>query len=78
MQRLIIVYNPHSSQYIHVKEELFPHLTEIKKCMVGKFAIKKAPFEENLKALKNFLKNGDIVIAAGGDATAAVSANAIL
>ncbi|MBR5046586.1 hypothetical protein IKX73_03110 [Candidatus Saccharibacteria bacterium] len=78
MRRLIIVYNPHSSQYIHVKDEVFPDLTKIKGYMVGKFAIKKIPFEDNLKALKQFLKNGDLVIAAGGDATAAVSANAIL
>lgn len=78
MRRLIIVYNPHSSQYIHVKDEVFPDLTKIKGYMVGKFAIKKIPFEDNLKALKQFLKNGDFVIAAGGDATAAVSANAIL
>ena len=46
--------------------------------MVGKFAIKKAPFDDNLKELKKVLKNGDLVIAAGGDATAAVAANAIL
>lgn len=46
--------------------------------MVGKFAIKKTPFDDNLKELKKVLKNGDLVIAAGGDATAAVAANAIL
>lgn len=46
--------------------------------MIGKFAIKKAPFDNNLKELKKVLKNGDLVIAAGGDATAAVAANAIL
>ena len=46
--------------------------------MIGKFAIKKAPFEENVAALKSVLEDGDTVIAAGGDATAAVSANAIL
>ena len=46
--------------------------------MVGKFAIKKAPFDDNLKELKKILKSEDFVIAAGGDATAAVAANAIL
>ena len=78
MKRIIIVYNPNSSQYVHVKDEVLSHLTEIKSHIIGKFAIKKAPFEENLKLLKGILKDGDTVIAAGGDATASVSFNAIL
>ena len=78
MQRLIVVYNPNSSQYIHVRDEFLVPVTKLKGFMVGKFAIKKAPFEENLKELEKILKNGDIVIAAGGDATAAVAANAII
>lgn len=78
MQRLLIVYNPHSSSYVHVKAEIFPHLTKIQNLTVGKFAIKKLPFEENKRTLKSFLQDGDIVVAVGGDATAAVAANAIL
>ena len=78
MQRLIVVYNPNSSQYIHVRDEFLVPVTKLKGFMVGKFAIKKVSFEENLKELKKVLKNGDIVIAAGGDATAAVAANAII
>ena len=74
----MVVYNPNSSQYVHVGKEVLDLLPKLKGGMVGKFEIKKAPFEENVKALKMVLKNGDMVIAAGGDATAAVTANAIL
>ena len=78
MQRLLLVYNPHSSNYVRVKDEVISRASKIKGYMIGKFTIKKAPFEENVKALKKVLRDGDIVIAAGGDATAAVTANAIL
>lgn len=78
MRRLLFVYNPHSSSYIHVKQEIFPYLTKIQDYVVGKFAIKKLPFKDNMLTLKKFLQDDDIVIAVGGDATAAVAANAIL
>ena len=78
MRRLLLIYNPRSSQYVRVKDEVISHASQIKGYMIGKFAIKKAPFEENVKALKKVLQDGDIAIAAGGDATAAVTANAIL
>lgn len=78
MKRLIFVYNPHSSNHVHVKDEVLCYATKIQDYMVGKFAIKKIPFEENVEALRKFLKDGDTVLAVGGDATAAVVANAIL
>lgn len=78
MRRLIIVYNPNSSQYIHVKEEILSHVTDFKGFLVGKFAIEKASFESNVARLAEFLKEGDLVLAAGGDATAAITANAIM
>lgn len=78
MQRLIVVYNPNSSQYVHVKDDFLVPVAKLKGFMIGKFAIRKAPFEENLKELKKILKDDDFVIAAGGDATAAVAANAII
>lgn len=78
MRRLLLIYNPRSSQYIRVKDEVISRASKLNGYMIGKFAIKKAPFEENVKALKKVLQDGDIAIAAGGDATAAVTANAIL
>lgn len=78
MQRLLVIYNPNSSQFIHIKDEFLSKLPELKGVIIGKFAIKKAPFEENAANLKKVLKDGDLVIAAGGDATASVTVNAII
>lgn len=78
MKRILIVYNPRSSRYIDVQKEVISKVQALKGCMIGKYTIKKAPFEENVKNLTKLFKNGDFVIAAGGDATAAVTANAIM
>lgn len=78
MQRILLVYNPRSSQYVHVKEDIFPNLSKLKGYQVGKFLVKKASLEENIAALAKIIKNGDLIISAGGDATSAVAANAVL
>lgn len=78
MNRILFIYNPYSSNYVRVRDEVLQHITRIKGHVVGKFSIKKAPFETNVVALKKVLRNGDTVISVGGDATASVAANAIL
>ena len=78
MKRILFIYNPYSSNYVHVKDEVLSRASKIKGYMIGKFAIEKAPFEDNVESLKEVLRDGDIAVAAGGDATAAVAANAIL
>lgn len=78
MKRLLVVYNPNSSNYIHVKDEVLNRVTKIKGTMIGKFAIEKTSFEDNMKRLMKVLENGDLVLAAGGDATAAITANGIM
>lgn len=78
MKKILLIYNPNSSQYIHVRDEVLSRVDEIRGYMVGKFEIKKATFETNVKALAKVLEDGDNVIAVGGDATAAVTANAIM
>ena len=78
MQRLIIVYNPNSSQYVHVRTEILDRLSGLKGFIIGKFTIEKTNFEANVARLIKVLKDGDLVLSAGGDATAAISANAIL
>lgn len=78
MRRLLVVYNPYSSNYVRVKKEVLDKLPNLSGFMIGKFVIEKAPFEDNVKRLMKVLEDGDVVLAAGGDATAAVSANAIL
>ena len=78
MKRLIVVYNPNSSQYVHAEAEVLSRIRTIKGCTIGKFAIEKTTFEANVQSLKKLIRDGDTVIAVGGDATAAITANAIL
>lgn len=79
MRRLFIIYNPNSSRYESVKTEVLNHsTTDFKGYLVGKFAIEKTGFEANVKKLSKLLRDNDLVLAVGGDATAAIAANAIL
>lgn len=78
MKRLLIIYNPNSSRFVDVEKEVLSKARLLKGYALGKFLIKKAPFDTNVATLKKILQNGDTVVAAGGDATAAVAANAIM
>ena len=78
MNRLLIIYNPRSSRFSDVKAEVLSHLTELKGYMVGKYEVAKTNVDDNAKKLAKILKNDDLIIAAGGDATAVIAANAIL
>lgn len=78
MQRLLVVYNPHSTRYKSVKSEVLDKLPKLKGYIIGKYAIKKIGFDDNVKELAKIIKDKDLIISAGGDATAAISANAII
>lgn len=78
MKRLLLVYNRNSSQYVHVQGEVLDKVRKVPGRMVGKFTIEKVPFEENVGRLMRVLMDGDTVVVLGGDATAAVVANAIM
>ena len=79
MSRLILVYNPNSSNYCRVKKDILDDREKIfKSYKLGEYTIKKIGFENNIKELKKIIKDGDILLALGGDATAAITANAIL
>ena len=79
MPRLVIVYNPNSTNYKRVKTEILDQKTELfEDYNLHEYTIKKIGFENNVKNLKKELKDKDLVLALGGDATAAITANAIL
>ena len=78
MQRLLIIYNENSSQYIHVRTEILDRLPKLEGYIIGKYIIKKTNFEDNVSHLAKILKDDDIVISAGGDATASMSMHAII
>lgn len=77
-RKLIIVYNPQSSRRDLVQEEVIVPARKLAGWMVGKYKVTTASLEENAQALMRILSDGDLVIAAGGDGTATVAANAVM
>ena len=78
MKRLIVVYNPRSSRFIDVKKEVLDKVKTLKGYMIGKYEVEPSDVDENAKKFAKILQDGDLVISAGGDATASISANGIL
>ncbi len=77
-KRILVVYNPNSSRYIDVRREVLDKLREVKGGLIGKFEVEKGDIEKNIGRFSEVIKNDDLVISAGGDATAAMVVNGIL
>ena len=78
MKRIFIVYNPRSSRSAEVEREVLTPARELKGYLIGKYEVKPTNLDDNIATLSKLLKNGDLVISAGGDATGVIAANAIL
>ncbi len=78
MKRIIVVYNPNSSRYADVKTGVLERLKTLNGYMVGKYEIQKIVLERNVDNLAKILKDGDLVISAGGDATGVIAANGVI
>ena len=79
MPRLILVYNPNSSNYRRVKKDILDKKAKLfGDYELDEYTVSKTSFEDNVKNLKEIIKNDDLLLALGGDATAAITANAIL
>ena len=78
IKRIIIVCNPRSSQYAKVREEVLAPARKMQGYMVGKYEVKKTSLTQNVRALAKLLKDDDIVVSAGGDATAVIAMNAVM
>lgn len=78
MQRLIVVYNPRSSRYADVKHEVLARVKELNGYLVGKYEVAPTNLDDNIKKLAKILKDDDLVLSAGGDATGIIASNAIL
>ena len=70
MKRLIIVYSLRSSRYELFEREVLEPARKLKGWMVGKFEVREASVEENVRELVGQIRSGDLVVAAGGDGTA--------
>lgn len=77
-KRLIIVYNPRSSKFLRVEQEVLTPARKLKGWMVGKYEVAPTTVEENAGKLAEIIKDGDVVISAGGDGTAAITFNGLV
>ena len=78
MQRLILVYNPRSSRYVDVEKEVISRLRNLKGYTIGKYEVKPTNLDDNITQLSKLLKNDDLILSAGGDATGIIASNGIL
>ena len=78
MQRLILVYNPRSSRYADVKHEVLARVKDLSGYLVGKYEVAPTNLDDNIAKLAKIIKDGDLVLSAGGDATGIIASNAIL
>ena len=78
MKRLFVIYNPHSSRFAEVKKDVLDQLVKIKGYAIGKYEVDRTNVDKNTAKLAKLLKNGDILISAGGDATGIIASNGIL
>lgn len=78
MKRLLIIYNPRSSRYEEIKEEVLEPAKKISGVMIGKYEVEPTDVDKNAKKIAKILTDGDTVLAVGGDATATIAANGIL
>lgn len=78
MRRLLLVYNPRSSRFANVKKDVLTEAYRLQGYLVGKYEITHTNFDQNSAELARLIQDGDLIVAAGGDATAAIAANAIL
>ncbi|MBR3052452.1 hypothetical protein IKG60_02430 [Candidatus Saccharibacteria bacterium] len=78
MQRLIVVYNPRSSRFADVEREVLSRVRELNGYLVGKYEVAQTNIGDNIVKLAEILKDDDLVLSVGGDATGVIAANAIL
>lgn len=78
LKKLIVVYNPRSSQHMAVKREVLTPARKLKGWLVGKYEVQTLKLHESADDFAKILHDGDLVVVAGGDGTAAMVANGIL
>lgn len=78
LKKLIVVYNPRSSKHAAVEREVLAPARKLSGWLVGKYEVKGVGLSDNAAELAKLLNDGDLVIAAGGDGTAAMAANGVM
>ena len=77
-KHLILVINPRSSGFELIREKILPFLEDahFEKNQLTTFEIQPTSPMENAQEMAKGLKDGDIILVAGGDGTAHIAANA--
>jgi hypothetical protein len=70
MKRVVVVYNPRSSQATRVEDEVISRLPDAEK-----YEVEDTDVDKNAAKLAKILRDDDLVITAGGDATATIGLN---
>lgn len=78
MQRILIVFNPRSSRFIDVEKEVLTPIKELKGYIIGKYKVENTDVDQNAAKFAKLIKDNDLVISAGGDATAIIASNGII
>ena len=78
MKRLVLVYNPRSSHYGRINRDVIGVLKAEEGLGLAHFKIAQASVDVNAANLAKVLRDGDLVVAAGGDGTAAAAMNGVM
>lgn len=78
MKRVVIVYNPRSTQAGRIEREIIEPARKMKGYVVGKYAVQEKDVTTNAKNLAKILLDDDIVVATGGDGTATMVVNGVM
>ncbi len=76
LKKLIVVCNPRSSRAGMIEREVLEPARKLRGWLVGKYEVQAIGVDENAEQLAKILDDGDLVIVAGGDGTAAIALNA--
>ena len=75
---MMIVYNPRSSHFGRVRDEVLAVSRELSGWTVGKFEVAPTDVDDNAERLAGLLNDGDLVVSAGGDGTATIALNGVM
>lgn len=78
LHKLVVVYNPNSSHHVAIEREVLAPARKLSGWLVGKYEVGMLDVGGNADKLAKIIDDGDLVIAAGGDGTATLAANAVV
>lgn len=78
MKKILIIYNPRSSQHAAIEQEVLAPARQLNGWMVGKYAIKPTNYNDNVEQVARLVSDGDLIIVAGGDGTVSIAINGVL